>query len=201
LKELNLGIILLKKDLLKIKSFKSSLDCRKWFIKNHSKSDGIWIRIFKKTSAVKSITYAEALDQALCYGWIDGQKQKYDEQSWLQRFTPRRAKSNWSKINTQHAERLIKSGKMASAGLKAIESAKADGRWKAAYDSPSNTVIPKDFLNELRRNKKALEFFKSLNKANQYAIAYRLQTAKKPETRAKRMKLILEMMRKGKKFH
>ncbi len=111
----------MKKDLLKILRFKSSMDCRAWFIKNHARSEGIWIRLFKKASARESITYAEALDQALCYGWIDGQKQKYDEQSWLQRFTPRRSKSIWSKKNTQHVERLIKSGKMASAGLKPVE--------------------------------------------------------------------------------
>lgn len=197
----NIRILFVKKNLLKIVSFKSSADCRKWFIKNHSLSQGVWIRMFKKASEKESITYAEALDQALCYGWIDGIKQKFDEQSWIQRFTPRRSKSNWSKINTLRAERLIKSKKMASVGLKAIEEAKGDGRWKSAYDSPSKATVPKDFLDELGKNKKALQFFNSLNKANLFAIAYRLQTAKKPETRARRMKLILDMMKKGIKFH
>jgi uncharacterized protein YdeI (YjbR/CyaY-like superfamily) len=182
-------------------SFKSPLDFRNWLEKNNATSDGIWLRIFKKDSGEKSITYAEALDQALCYGWIDGQKQSYDEHSWLQKFTPRRAKSGWSKVNTQHAERLIKTGQMTSAGLKEIESARADGRWNAAYDSPRNATPPEDFLRALDGNKKAKEFFETLNKANIYSIVYRLQTAKKPETREKRMKLILEMLARGETFH
>jgi len=181
--------------------FKSSADYRRWLAKNHARSNGIWVRIHKKGSGEISVAYAEALDQSLCYGWIDGQKQKYDEQSWLQKFTPRRPRSGWSKINTQHAERLIKSRKMAAAGLKAVEAAKHDGRWKAAYDSPSNATLPDDFLRELNKHKKAEAFFERLNKANTYAIVYRLQTAKKPETRAKRMKLILAMLARGEKFH
>ncbi len=181
--------------------FRSSPEFRKWLAANHRQSDGIWLRIFKKDSGEPSVTYAEALDEALCFGWIDGQKQKYDEQSWLQKFTPRRPRSGWSKINTQHAERLIKSRKMAPAGLKAVEAAKHDGRWKAAYDSPSNATLPDDFLRELNTHKKAKAFFELLNKANTYAIVYRLQTAKKPETRAKRMKLILGMLGRGEKFH
>jgi uncharacterized protein YdeI (YjbR/CyaY-like superfamily) len=181
--------------------FKSSADYRSWLAKNHTRSDGIWLRIYKKVSTEASISYAQALDQSLCYGWIDGQKRRYDEYSWLQKFTPRRPKSGWSKINTQHAERLVESGEMTPAGLKAIKAAKVDGRWKAAYDSPGNATPPDDFLRELNKNKKAKAFFETLNKSNIYAIVYRLQTAKKPETRTKRMKMILAMLVKGEKFH
>jgi uncharacterized protein YdeI (YjbR/CyaY-like superfamily) len=189
------------KQRMKNLSFKSPLDFRNWLEKNNAISDGVWLRIFKKDSGEKSITYAEALDQSLCYGWIDGQKQAHDEYSWLQKFTPRRAKSGWSKVNTQHAERLVKTGQMTSAGLKEIESARADGRWKAAYDSSRKATPPEDFLRALDSNKKAKAFFKTLNKANIYSIIYRLQTAKKPETREKRMKLILEMLTRGEAFH
>ena len=186
---------------LPIMRFKLSADYRRWLAENHARSNGIRLRIYKKGSGEISVAYAEALDQSLCYGWIDGQKQKYDELSWLQKFTPRRPRSGWSKINTQHAERLIKSRKMAPAGLKAVEAAKHDGRWKAAYDSPSRAALPDDFLRELNTHKKAKAFFELLNKANTYAIVYRLQTAKKPETRTKRMKLILAMLARGEKFH
>jgi len=159
------------------------------------------VRIFKKEASEKSLTYGEALDQALCYGWIDGQKKVFDEQSWLQKFTPRRPKSGWSQINTQHVERLIKTGAMTSSGLEAVEEAKADGRWKTAYVSSQNANPPEDFLKELGKNKKAKAFFETLNRANIYSIVYRLQTARKPETRQKRMKMILAMMAQGKKFH
>ncbi|MGC1919270.1 MAG: YdeI/OmpD-associated family protein, partial [Acidobacteriaceae bacterium] len=147
------------------------------------------------------MTYAEALDQALCYGWIDGQKRPFDKLSWLQKFTPRRAKSGWSKINTQHVERLLQAEAMTAAGMKAVAAAKADGRWEAAYASSRSATPPEDFLKALRKNKKAEAFFKTLNKANVYAIVYRLETAKKPETREKRMKTILAMMEQGKAFH
>ncbi len=186
---------------MKTMSFKSPRDFRTWLAKNHTQSDGIWLRIYKKDSGAATVTYAEALDQALCFGWIDGQKQTYDKQSWLQRFTPRRPKSGWSKTNTRHAERLIKSGEMASAGLKEVSAAKADGRWRAAYDSSSNAAVPDDFLTVLAKNKKAKTFFETLNKANLYSITYRLQTAKKPETREKRMRAIVEMFARGEKFH
>lgn len=184
-----------------IMRFKSSLDYRRWLAKNHARSAGIWLRIYKKGASEASVTYAEALDQSLCYGWIDGQKKPCDENSWLQKFTPRRPKGGWSKLNTQHAERLIKSGAMAPAGLKAIEAAKVDGRWKAAYDSPGNATPPADFLRELGKDQRARAFFETLNKRNTYAIVYRLQTARKPETRVKRMKMILAMLVRGEKFH
>jgi uncharacterized protein YdeI (YjbR/CyaY-like superfamily) len=182
-------------------AFKSAADFRRWLAAGHQTVDGIWLRIFKKDSGQKTVTYAEALDEALCFGWIDGQKKSYDEHSFLQKFTPRRARSGWSKINTQHAERLIKAGKMTPAGLAAIEAAKADGRWHAAYDSPRNAAPPQDFLDALEKNKKAKAFFETLNRANLYAIVYRLQTAKKPETRARRLQNILAMLNRGEKFH
>jgi uncharacterized protein YdeI (YjbR/CyaY-like superfamily) len=186
---------------MKILRFKSSEAFRLWLGKNHARSDGIWLLFFKKASGKKSVNRAEAIDQALCHGWIDGQAKPFDELSWLQKFTPRRSRSGWSKLNTQHVERLVKTGEMTPAGMKAAESAKADGRWNAAYASPKNAVPPEDFLKALAKNKKAQAFFETLNRANIYAIVYRLQTAKKPETREKRMKLILAMMRAGKKFH
>ena len=181
--------------------FKSPKSFETWLEKQHDKSTGIWMKIYKKDSGIKTITYAEALDVALCFGWIDGQKQAFDEESWLQKFCPRTAKSIWSKINIGHVERLIQTGKMQPAGLKAIESAKADGRWEKAYDSPSKMTIPDDFLKELSKNKMAETFFKSLNKTNLYAIGFQLQTAKKQETRDKRMKAIIEKLAKGEKFH
>jgi len=182
-------------------SFKSPKELADWLAENHSESDGILIRMFKKDSGIASITHAGALNEALCYGWIDGQAKKYDEESWLQKFTPRRAKSIWSKRNIDHINRLIEEGKMKAAGFGEVEKAKADGRWEQAYDSPANMEVPEDFLKELSRNKKAKTFFDTLNKTNIYSITWRLQTAKKPETREKRMKAIIGMLTEGKKFH
>jgi uncharacterized protein YdeI (YjbR/CyaY-like superfamily) len=186
---------------LPILTFTSTKDFTSWLAKHHKVSSGIWIRLFKIKSGVPTITYAEALDAALCYGWIDGQKKAYDTESWLQKFTPRRHKSIWSKRNREHIERLDKSGMMKPAGIKEVEAAKADGRWGQAYESSANMTVPTDFLNELAKNKKAEAFFKTLNKTNIYSIVWRLQTAKKPETRNKRMKAILEMLKKEEKFH
>src|SRR3984893_10213280 len=186
---------------MKTMTFTSSDDLRSWFVKNCGQSDGIFMRIFKKLSGVSTVTYAEALDQPLCFGWIDGQKKPYDKQSWLQKFTPRRPKSGWSKNNTRHAERLIKTGEMAPSGLKEVKAAKADGRWKAAYDSFGNAVVPDDFIKELARNKKAYAFFETLNKTNLYSIAYRLQTAKTPATRQRRTHALIEKLARGETFH
>jgi len=186
---------------LRILSFETAQGFRAWLEQHHRHPDGIWLRIFKKDAGQRSVTYAEALDQALCYGWIDGQKQTHDKQSWIQKFTPRRARSGWSQLNTQHVERLAKAGLMAPSGIAAVAAAKADGRWQAAYASPRNARPPADFLKALARDKKARAFFESLNRANVYSIVYRLTTARKPETRAKRMELILDMMAQGKKFH
>lgn len=182
-------------------SFASSKEWSTWLAANHGKSNGVWLRFFKKDSGEKTVTYAEALDDALCYGWIDGQADKYDANSYIQKFTPRKPKSMWSKRNTEKAERLIEEGKIKKAGLQQVELTKADGRWQQAYDSPKNMKVPDDFLQQLSADTKAKTFFDTLNKTNLYAIAWRLQTAKKPETREKRLKQILEMMREGKKFH
>ncbi len=188
-------------DTLPIIEFKTAASFETWLIKNHDQSSGLWLKIFKKDSGKKTISYAEALDIALCYGWIDGQKQAHDEEAWLQKFCPRSPKSIWSKKNTEHVERLIKEGKMRPAGLQAVEKAKADGRWEKAYDSPGKMTIPEDFLKELGKNKKAQAAFKVLNKTNLFSIGFRLQTAKKQETREKRMKEIIEMLARGEKFH
>ena len=184
-----------------IAAFSSAKELERWLAKNHAKSTGIWLRFFKKNSGVPSVSYHEALDAAICFGWIDGQLKKYDEESWLRKFTPRRPKSVWSKRNREHAERLIRAGKMQTAGLQEVEAAKQDGRWKAAYDSASKMEIPNDFRKELAKNKRAKAFFETLNRANVYAIVWRLQTAKNPETRQRRLATILAMLAKEQKFH
>ena len=186
---------------LEVLAFSSAKAWQQWLAKHHKTSDGIWLRLFRKTSDTASVTYAEALNEALCYGWIDGQLKSHDAQSWLRKFTPRRARSIWSKKNLQHVARLTRAGRMKAAGRKALAAAKADGRLKVAYDAPSKSEVPKDFLKALGRNAKARAFFATLNRANVYAITFRLQTAKKPETREKRMKTILAMLEKGEKFH
>jgi uncharacterized protein YdeI (YjbR/CyaY-like superfamily) len=183
------------------RSFRSSKELRAWLAKEHGRAAGLLLRIYKKASGVPTVTYAEALDQALCFGWIDGQKLPFDADSWVQKLSPRRAKSGWSKMNVAHADRLIREGQMTPAGLKEVEAAKADGRWAAAYDSPATASVPPEFVKELARNAKAKQFYATLNRANLYAIAYRLQTAKRPETKIKRMKLIIEMLARGEKFH
>jgi uncharacterized protein YdeI (YjbR/CyaY-like superfamily) len=184
-----------------IQSFTTSQAWRSWLEKNLTRPEGIWLRIYKKDSGVKTVTYAGALDEALCYGWIDGQKKAYDEESFLQKFTPRRSKSIWSKRNREHVQRLIKEKRMTAAGRAEIDRAKKDGRWDQAYDAPSTMEVPTDFLKELKKDKKAYEFFKTLNKANIYAIAWRLQTAMKPETRAKRMESLIALMKEERKLH
>jgi uncharacterized protein YdeI (YjbR/CyaY-like superfamily) len=181
--------------------FESQKKWRSWLLKNYSKSDGIWLQFYKKNSGIKTLNYGQALDEALCFGWIDGQAKSNDEKSYLQKFTPRRKRSIWSKRNTEHVKRLIKEGKMHSAGLTEIEKAKADGRWDKAYESPANAQIPEDFLKELSNKPKALKFFETLNKTNRYSIVWRLQTAGKPETRQKRIALLVDMLEHKKKFH
>ena len=184
-----------------ILSFASLREWERWLAKNQGRSEGIWLRFFKKGSGIASVTYDEALDGALCYGWIDGQLKPYDAQSWLRKFTPRRPKSPWSKRNIEHVTRLSRAGRMKPAGLKEVESAKSDGRWEKAYDPGSTMSLPADFLERLSKDRTAKAFFESLNRANTYAIGWRLQTAKRPETRAKRVKELLTMLANGKKFH
>lgn len=174
---------------------------RKWLAKNGSSTRGIWLKIYKKNSAIASITYTQALDEALCFGWIDGQKKSYDELAFLQKFTPRRPKSMWSKRNIEHVERLTSAGVMTDAGLLEVKNAQSDGRWAAAYDKPSEMQIPQFFLDELRKHPKAEANFKELNKTNTYAIAWRLQTAKTEATRQKRAEKIIAMLDAGQKLH
>lgn len=159
------------------------------------------MQIYKKSSAKATITYAEALDEALCFGWIDGQKRPFDEESWLQKFTPRRPKSGWSKANTEHVERLIKQKRMSAAGMKEVEAAKTDGRWDSAYDRFSQARVSDDFLQALAQNPKAKVFYDTLNKTNLFSISYRLQTAKRDETKQKRIKEIVAMLARGETFH
>jgi uncharacterized protein YdeI (YjbR/CyaY-like superfamily) len=172
-----------------------------WLAKQHNKSTGVWLKLAKKDSGIKSVTYEEALDVALCYGWIDGQKKGFDEEYWLQKFTPRGPRSIWSRINTEKAERLITSGEMKPAGLKAIEAARQDGRWGAAYASQKNISIPEDLQAALDRNKKAKAFFASLKSPERYSFLFRLHHAKKPETRARHIQRFVEMLEQGRKIH
>jgi uncharacterized protein YdeI (YjbR/CyaY-like superfamily) len=182
-------------------TFEGRKEFGKWLAKNHAKPMSVWIRFFKKASGKKGITYSEALDEALCYGWIDSLVNTYDADSYIQKFSPRGQKSVWSKRNREHVARLIKAKKMRPAGLAQVQAAKKDGRWAGAYDSPADMKIPDDFLAELKKDKKAKAFFDTLNRANLYAIGWRLQTAKKPQMRAKRMTTMLAQLKAGKKFH
>lgn len=171
------------------------------WIERHPDAKGVSLRIAKKGAAVATVTYAEALDVALCHGWIDGQKRGYDHAFFLQRFTPRRPRSLWSKINIGHAERLIAQGRMRPAGLREIEAAKADGRWQAAYDSARSMEVPPELASLLAKNRKAKTFFESLDRTNRYAVCWRVQTAKKPETRQARAAKLVEMLARGERIH
>ncbi|HVP59780.1 MAG TPA: YdeI/OmpD-associated family protein [Myxococcaceae bacterium] len=172
-----------------------------WLARNHRSAEGVWLRIGKKGSPEPSITYAQALDEALCFGWIDGQKKSHDAHAFLQKFTPRRPRSLWSKRNIVHCERLIDAGRMEAAGQAQIDAAKADGRWGQAYDPPSRATPPDDLVLALAGNRRAREFFETLDQANRYAITWRLQTAKRPETRARRLETFVEMLASGRKIH
>ena len=174
--------------------------CRQWFDTHHASVDGVWLRMYKKASGIDSVVYAEALDIALCYGWIDGQRKKYDEVSYIQKFTPRRLRSLWSKRNIEHIERLNEAGLVMPQGVLEVERAKQDGRWDAAYDAPSNMVVPNVFLQELAKHPQAQAFFETLNKTNKYSIAWRLQTAKTEATRKRRQDKIINMLEAGETF-
>jgi uncharacterized protein YdeI (YjbR/CyaY-like superfamily) len=173
----------------------------KWLAKHHANSAGVWLQIAKKDSGLASITYAEALEVALCHGWIDGQKNAMDAQYFLQKFTPRRARSIWSKINCAKALALIESGAMQPAGLAEVERAKADGRWDAAYDAQSKMTVPDDLAALLAKSPKARAFFESLDSRNRFAILFRLQTAKKAETRERRLVKFFDMLKRGEKIY
>jgi uncharacterized protein YdeI (YjbR/CyaY-like superfamily) len=184
-----------------VRLFKSKTDWAAWLDKNHQKSEGLWLRLAKKDSALRSVSYKEALEVALCYGWIDGHKKPESDEAWLQKFVPRTARSVWSKINREKAQALIGSGEMKPAGLAAIENAKQNGRWETAYDSPSAATIPADLQRALDANPQAAEFFKTLDRANRYAILWRIQTVKKAETHARKIDRYIAMLEKKEKLH
>ena len=185
----------------KIKTFRTDEAFESWMRKNHAREREVWLRIYKKGSAVASITIAEALDVVLCWGWIDGIRKAFDERSYLQRYTPRRAKSIWSQINREHVARLTKAGRMTPHGQRHVDAAKADGRWAAAYDSGRTMTMHEDFVAALEANPKAKAFWETLNKTNTYAFNFQIQTAKKPETRTARITKIIAMLNDGKALY
>lgn len=172
-----------------------------WLEQHHSSERGIWLRLARRASELRSPSFDEARDTALCYGWIDGQAKSYDAESWLQKFTPRGKRSTWSKRNREHCERLIRSGAMRPAGLAAIEAAKQDGRWDRAYDSPATAEVPPDLRAALQADPDALAFFETLNSRNRFSILHRVQTAVKPETRARRIENFVRMLHRGETPH
>lgn len=186
---------------LPIVSFATQTAWARWLDKNHDDSPGVWLKIARKSAGVGSVSYAEALEIALCYGWIDGQKDKLDDDFWLQRFTPRRARSKWSRINRTKATALMESGRMKPAGAREVERAKADGRWNAAYEGQRTATVPEDLQRELNKNREARKFFETLSSVNRYAILYRIQDAKKPETRKRRIDKYVQMLNDHETIH
>lgn len=188
-------------DDLPIQLFADRAEMESWLEENHASSDGIWLQIAKKAASTPTVTYDEAVELGLCFGWIDSQVRRFDEEHYIQRFTPRRPRGRWSKINRQKAEALIRAGKMRPSGLAEVEAARADGRWEAAYEAQASAKVPPDLQRELDRNKAAAEFFAGLDSANRYAIIYRLDDAKKPETRERRLRKFIAMLERGEKIH
>jgi uncharacterized protein YdeI (YjbR/CyaY-like superfamily) len=182
-------------------TFASQADWETWLEAHHADSRGVWIKIAKKATGIASVTHAEALESALCYGWIDGQRVGFDDTYFLQKFTPRRARSGWSRVNREKALELIAAGRMRPAGLREVERAKADGRWDAAYEPQSAITVPDDLQRELDSNPDAQAFFNTLDSRNRYAILYRIQTAKKAETRAARLQKFVAMLAQGQKIY
>ncbi|GAQ69417.1 YdeI/OmpD-associated family protein [Streptomyces turgidiscabies] len=180
--------------------FESAEAFEAWLGENHTASPGIWLKLRKKGPGIVALTYAQALDVALCYGWIDGQKAAVDDGWWLQRFTPRRPRSRWSKVNCGKVAVLIEQGRMRPQGLAEIDRAKADGRWEAAYDSARTATVPDDLAAALQADPAAAASFETLDRQNRYAILYRIQDAKKAETRARRIQTYVEMLAKGEKL-
>lgn len=189
------------KEIIETTFFENQQDWEAWLHEHSSTTGGIWLKLAKKETGIPSITYAEALEGALCYGWIDGQKAALDNQYWLQKFTPRRTKSIWSKVNCDKALQLIAAGRMQPAGQQQVDLAKADGRWEQAYAGQSQISIPEDFQQELDRYPTAWEFFRALDSKNRYAILFRIQTAKKAETRSARIQKFIAMLEKHEKIY
>ena len=181
--------------------FAKPADFDRWLRKHHANASCIWVKYAKKKSGIPSIDWDQAVDVALCHGWIDGQSKSLDETYAIQRFTPRGRRSKWSKLNRERVARLTKAGRMQPAGIAEVERAKTDGRWDSAYDSPANARVPDDLAAALAKSATAKKFFDSLNATNRYAILYRLQEAKKPETRARRLEKFVAMLKKGEKLH
>ena len=181
--------------------FKTQAAWSAWLARHHATSGGVWMRIARIEAEVNSVTYPQALEEALRYGWIDGIKKSEDAQHWLQRFTPRSARSIWSKVNRDKALALMAAGKMCAAGLNEVARAQADGRWERAYDSFSTSTVPDDLQAALSKNKKAAAFFATLDSRNRYAVLFRIQTVKKPVTRARRIADFVAMLARGEKVH
>jgi uncharacterized protein YdeI (YjbR/CyaY-like superfamily) len=181
--------------------FETVPDWERWLDEHHASAPGVWVRFAKKKAEFSSISYAEALDLALCYGWIDSQVKTFDEASYIQKFTPRGRRSVWSKVNRAKVEALFEAGRMRSAGIAAVELAKQDGRWDAAYDSQRNIEVPEDFARALEGNPSAHEFFATLTGANRYSVLWRIQTATKPETRARRIAELVAMLERRETYH
>jgi uncharacterized protein YdeI (YjbR/CyaY-like superfamily) len=178
-------------------AFDSQAAWEAWLAEHHATSNGVWVKMAKKATGIPTVTHAEALESALCYGWIDGQRNRFDDQWFVQRFTPRRPRSKWSKINRGKAEQLIGDGRMQPAGLREIERARADGRWDAAYDAPSAATVPDDLQQALDANPAAAAFFSTMNRQNQLVVIYQVNDAKRPETRARRIEKFVSMLNEG----
>jgi uncharacterized protein YdeI (YjbR/CyaY-like superfamily) len=181
--------------------FKSRAHWHSWLEKNHENPDGVWVHFAKKGSGAVTVSYDEALEAALCFGWIDGQLRTHDEKTFVRKFTPRRARSVWSKVNRNKAEKLMADGRMQPAGHRAIERARAGGEWDSAYDSARTAAVPPDLTEALQKAKGASAFFEKLDRANRYAMLWRIQTAKSPALRAKRISEIVAMLKKKETFH
>jgi uncharacterized protein YdeI (YjbR/CyaY-like superfamily) len=188
-------------DSIEARPFETPDRLEQWLEANHETQCELWVRIFKKDSGTPSVTWNDCVVAALAWGWIDGQRKSLDEVSFLQRLTPRRPKSNWSKKNCEHAERLILEGRMRPSGLVHVQAARQDGRWEGAYSGSANMVIPEDFLEELRKSPEAEQFFATLDRRNLYAIYHRIQIAKRPETRARRIAQMIVQLSRGEAFH
>ncbi len=186
---------------LPVITFTKIKELHDWFDKNHALTEGVWIRYFKKATGKPTIIHDQAIDEALCFGWIDGLINKYDEESWVVRFTPRKAKSVWSKVNVAKVEKLIEEGRMRESGLMHIESAKADGRWDAAYAGPATMTLPDEFVELLKTDKGAWEYYQTLNKTNKYAVGYRLAVIVDPEKKKQKTQQLFAMLKSRKSFH
>lgn len=186
---------------LQVVAFADLAAWERWLEANHGASNGAWLKLAKKDSGAQTVTYAEAVESALCFGWIDGQAASFDDRFWLQRFTPRRPRSRWSRINRDRALALIEAGRMRPSGLAQVQLAQADGRWEAAYPSPTDAVVPEDLKAALAANPTAAASFATLSNSNRYTILYRIQDAKRPETRARRIAQFVQMLAEGKKLY